>query len=711
VLALSVSPDGAQGLAVGGETGNANGTGPAGRDETAAAMSFGPGATTTTNQAAPIASEASQASFVLAAHASCMEACASQANDGFGPDVQLAHAVGEASQVQGARAFLYAGGRFDGQGAPGGDGFIRELNRFAALLGSGAGSLPVYAAASGDLAPSGVGVGPFVSALGQFVPAGRSLPGTDAPPAGTAAYAFQSAGSSGLVDVIVLDYSQPSLGTAQLGWLAAQLAAAKQAGVPALVMGNDALGSGGQSDAASVSQALVQGGASAYLFDSPGANVQTTVSYAGRSIPAFGTGTLGSIISGNGPSTHDGLGSSAFLLISVDTAARNAATNVAPVTAQGIPNIGQLAMHATDGTLLRRSQVALFDALARRPLGGSDWYLSSSGSSWFVGPGAYDPIPSHCAGPNCAYQIPEQVTYSSSQRDIGDFVAHDTSSSNSHQVALGSGGKPIADSSSGLFCAYNAGTTTVTVTAGGLSYSLPVTVQQGSVRQPCGTVPLLNPPNRTVAGAPVPPPPPAPPGPAPANPAPVTPPPAPHPVIPPAPVPHPAAVPAPVPHPALTPVHHSATVPAPFPVAVPAPAALVVPVIPLVPPPATSVPQPIPPSGTAQVPSQSPVSQNVVAAERQREEEAATQVVHHAVAVRPIQAAASRPLAAPAIYQLAGAARQPGGGIPAWMLALLVPAALSAAAIRRRGNPPQPAFQRSYTTTTRQGEARCQRRD
>ncbi len=44
-------------------------------------------------------------------------------------------------------------------------------------------------------------------------------------------------------------------------------------------------------------------------------------------------------------------------------------------------------------------------------------------------------------------------------------------------------------SQSGLFCAYNAGTTTVTISAGGLSASLPVTVQAGSVREPCGTVP------------------------------------------------------------------------------------------------------------------------------------------------------------------------------------------------------------------------------
>ncbi len=41
---------------------------------------------------------------------------------------------------------------------------------------------------------------------------------------------------------------------------------------------------------------------------------------------------------------------------------------------------------------------------------------------------------------------------------------------------------------SGLFCALNAGQTTVTISSGGLSASLVVTVQEGSVRRPCGTV-------------------------------------------------------------------------------------------------------------------------------------------------------------------------------------------------------------------------------
>ena len=52
-----------------------------------------------------------------------------------------------------------------------------------------------------------------------------------------------------------------------------------------------------------------------------------------------------------------------------------------------------------------------------------------------------------------------------------------------------SNGVPVADPNSGLFCAFNPGTTDVTITAGGLSYSEVVNVLGGSVEEPCGTVP------------------------------------------------------------------------------------------------------------------------------------------------------------------------------------------------------------------------------
>ena len=86
-------------------------------------------------------------------------------------------------------------------------------------------------------------------------------------------------------------------------------------------------------------------------------------------VPVFGTGTLGYVPPHSRP--QEFLGASGFLLASVDLRARDPRTNRAPVTATLTPDIAQLALNATDGTLLRRSQVALFQAVARRPLGGS----------------------------------------------------------------------------------------------------------------------------------------------------------------------------------------------------------------------------------------------------------------------------------------------------------------------------------------------------
>ena len=150
-----------------------------------------------------------------------------------------------------------------------------------------------------------------------------------------------------------------------------------------------------------------------------------------------------------------------------------------------------------------------------------------------------------------------------------------------------------------MFCAYNSGSTTVTVTTGLLSYSLPVTVQPGGVGAPCGTVPGRNAGNVIVlhsaqsqrapggAGAP---PPPAPaalsginpsitliPQPAPLQAPPVA-----------APVPKPATAPAAEPSPLVEPTPLPAEQVPPAPVILPA---------------ATPPVEPIPPGGAAQAPS------------------------------------------------------------------------------------------------------------
>jgi hypothetical protein len=553
VLALLVAPDGSAGLAVGGQTDNAtgaeNGSGSQEAEaQTAAAMRF-PAAAASTNGAtpSPVAVPAGQASFVVGGQAACVLPCADFANESLGPEVWLSHALTSANQIAtgsqgGLRAFFYTGG--------GEEVLSRELSHYGEAL-------PVYA------------------------------PGT-----GGSDQAFLSTGASGgAVMVIVL--ADGPLDEAQL---TQQLAQAEAQEVPAIVVGNPAPNP-------ALTALLLRGEASAYFYDSPGANVKIEIGSgpAGEGIWAYGTGTLGYTEQGSEP--DDSLAAaSGFLLTSVRTATRKPGTNVVPVTAEMVPNIAQLALDATDGVLLRRSHVALFEALARRPPAGIEAAGESGSGREIALPDPYDQIPFDCQGHNCAFEIATGYTFSSSNPDIGDFVAHEAGSANPRQVELGANKLPIPDPHSGLFCAYNEGTTTVSITAGGLTYSEPITVQGGSVEYPCGTVPLKNPPvlaapasaafalpglapsSAPPAASPLvqtllPPPPPSPPSPPPA-------------------VQHAPAPLAPIPF-----------IPLVQPLAGAPPA--------IVPPISPPVARPIPPSGTSQV------YQSVAAPQREREEEAA----------------------------------------------------------------------------------------
>src|SRR5262249_16949489 len=132
------------------------------------------------------------------------------------------------------------------------------------------------------------------------------------------------------------------------------------------------------------------GAASAYFFETEG-NRASTLSSGGISIPAYGTGTLG-YLKVPEPMRHELVPASGFLLASVDVAARSTATNIAPVSVRLIPSIGSLAINALDGTLLRRSQTAQFEALARRPIAGM------GGNEGVFAPDPYTQIPARCVG-------------------------------------------------------------------------------------------------------------------------------------------------------------------------------------------------------------------------------------------------------------------------------------------------------------------------
>ena len=395
------------------------------------------------------------------------------------------------------------------------------------------------------------------------------------------------------------------------------LADARARGIPALVLGSRELNPNlppvlnVASDASEEAQIMLQGGASAYLYERPEESRTSQIPSGGATtIPEYGTGALGyrSPISDSfTPGQPDALfGTTGYLLVSVDVAARaTLPTNVAPSSARLIPLVQSLSLDPVDGTLLRRSAPALFQGLGRRPVAGDRWGAVSASSGNPNPPGA-DPYsefpPTLCLQSDCASAIEPEYTFTSSEPEIANFVEQDPNSTNLRKPLQNANGQVIPDSRSGILCAFNAGTTTVTVSAGGLSYSTQVTVLGGSVEQPCGTVPLSASHFARASAVPTPPAPAPPPPPAPAPaPAPLAPPPA---CRPPAPAPPPPVKPvvkAPLPPPVLlfTPLFQP-------------PAQGSVPAIP--PPPAAAFGQTIPPGGAT-----------VRVFEEKREEEEATE--------------------------------------------------------------------------------------
>jgi hypothetical protein len=628
IFGVLVDPSGAQGWAIGGQVSSSEP-----RLETAAIDRYPPDGVTPLGLAtAPVPLQGGEATFAVGGGAQCAAPCANRALSGVGPDVWLSTALQRAGQL-GAQAFLYTGPRLTsaetGTKEPPIINYGQELERYGQVLSSS--PIPRYAAPSPqDLnsRPLGLGLGTETTFLSEFAGFGwqwglaegqrqscQAVAGCEA-----AYYAFESGG----VHVIVLDDSAGGdVSAEQLQWLAEQLQNAKGAGEPAIVIGNADLNAqiaAGDGRAAAVRSVLLGGGpsacrppagcasASAYFYDAPEHNVENPLQVGSESIPSIGSGTLGYVDVRNERFGNFN-GASGFVLAQVAVHERSELTDRATVTPQLVPNISELALEAKDGILLHRSAPALFEALARRPRAGS---RSAEGENEQPEVDPYIPIPSNCVGSACAQALLPEYTFSSSRTDIGDFVKPNLASPEAHAVLQGPDGKPIHDGQSGLFCAYNAGTTIVTISAGGLSSSLPVTVQPGSVRQPCGTTQLKElPPLPTQASvAPPPAPAPAPTGAAPAS---STPPPVP---LPPAPPLTPAAPASPSPP---TPP------PAPFvPLAAPP-----TPTLAFVPLPVPTPARPTPPSGTSAVTS--PVE---VAEHEEEEEEATESVSNQAVAYR-----------------------------------------------------------------------------
>lgn len=579
--------------------------------------------------AAPVALDPGVARFAVAGHAQCEGPCAQLAGQRIGPDRMIESVLARVGALRGApggpRFLLYTGGRTRATGAaqP-----AAEARRYASLLGS-AGGLPVYPAVSAGDAEGNAGAAAFRAAFAGFpAPVGDGPAPAAITPAGTAGggearthYAFDSTGAGGAVRVIVIDNSRGSLAASdpfqnptepQEPWLVAQLAAARARSIPAVVMGSRDLNSrfapalNVATDADAVARILLDGGASAYFFERPEENRAGAIPAGSPvTIPQVGTGTLGyrSPLSNTiAPGQPDALfGDAGFVLAEVDVARRDPATNRAPVRARLVPVVEDLALLAVDGILLRRSRPSLFQGLGRKPIAGDRWgeVAGSDGNPNPPGGDPYTAFPAtQCTGPTCASRMAPEFTFTSSDPDIADFVRQDPASTNLRKPFLDATDKVVTDAASGLLCPFNAGTTTVTISAGGLAFSQRVTVLAGTVQRPCGTRPLN--PSRFPVPAPAAVAAPAPAGSAPAAPSGA-------PAVPPTPqLPAVKAVPKP-------PLKRPAPLPQPEPPAALPPLANVNARVPGAPPPGTSgFARPIPPGGAT-----------VRAFERKREEEAA----------------------------------------------------------------------------------------
>ncbi|MBA3300556.1 MAG: hypothetical protein H0T15_01695, partial [Thermoleophilaceae bacterium] len=442
-------------------------------------------------------------------------------------------------------------------------------------------------------------------------------------------YAFDTGGGGGTVRVVVIDNSAGSLEASdpfqnppepggQRAWLAQTLADSRARGIPAVVVGSRELqrrfspALNVATDADQTAAEIAAGGASAYVYERPEENRALSVpGGSGNPIPAFGTGTLGyrSETSGvqGGQNRADALfGGAGFLLVDVDARARNSQTNRAPVSVRLEPVIEDVSLVPVDGTLLRRSRPSLFQGIGRRPRAGDRWgRVGSDGSPSPAGSDPYTTVPPDpCTVSGCGSRINPDYDFTSSNPSIGDFVKQDPNSRNLRKPLQDRSGRVISDASSGLFCAFNPGTTTVSVRVGALAYSQVVTVLPGTVQQPCGTRPTA--PSaakaQTITSRAAPPPAPAP-APAAAPPADISPPPPP---------PGPSSLPVSGSPPGQSP---AASVKPPPPFVPPIPEVLVLPPL-IVPPAFVSFGQPIPPAGSPG---------RVYQVEKEKEEEVATE--------------------------------------------------------------------------------------
>jgi hypothetical protein len=583
--------------------------------------------------------KAGTVSFAFFSSPMCRSQCTAVV--GAQPDVNLGAAAGQIAEYAaqpGGPAFAMLGG--NARGPIEGDAHSEDFAELPGLLAP-LGHIPAFAAlgqkdsltGSEETRPWAEAFANAPSPFGPAPPAAGMTPVSSGAPTPNGDvhrfYSFDAEQNGAKLRVIVLDNASGSLESStpgaqttsegqltQMDWLKNQLSQAQ--GMPVVVVtsrplydqGGPGVPTQGEpaGDGSEVASLLAQSGVLAVFTTSGLAQrdehhmVPQEAGPGVPQIPEYEGAALG-----YQQEPNNGV---LWYMISVDPQARE-------VHVSAIPVIDSLALKPVDGLSAARSLTLRFEAVGRRPPG--SLATTASETTPFAGYDNYVGIPPENCGSTC---VPPSYSFASSEPTIGDFV--EPSAPKSPYPKLDASGHPIPSSTSGLFCAYNAGTTTVSITAGLLSYSLPVTVRPGGAGAPCGTVPLRNAGlngsffgvnaggvgQRKPGGAGAPPPPPPATSSSPITPSLSLPPPPPAPAPPPA-VPPAARAAPPPPPPAPPPPPQPQQPPTPARPAPPAAEAAVAPLVeplgvsPAIVPPATPPVEPIPPGagGWAQSPS------------------------------------------------------------------------------------------------------------
>ena len=516
VLALAVAPNGEHGWAVGGYAGTVD----AAKQGTTEALSvrsqgwqtaaiwrydIGGGASPPALQSTPpyLPPEESTISFAFFSSPTCFGHCS--ATVGAQPDVNLGAAAAQIASYAtqpGGPSFAISGGDVATEGLSqyeeSGGADLAHLSELLSPLGA----LPVFAAIGpldyvhGETHHEGQAWGEAFAEspppFGSGTPAGAITPiSSEAPTINGDAhryYSFDAHQNGGTMRVIVLDNSQRSLAESasadgeppqgELAWLEGQLNQAQQeeqalgqhipvVAVTALPLRTLA----GTTDGDAIATLLARRGVAAVFTTNPRQRDER------RMVPEFprpGEPQVPEYEGGSLSYQQPGNNGALWYLVSVDT-------QTGQLRVEGVPVVNSLALRPLSGLNVARSQTLQFEAIARRPPGS----LATVEEETPLAPGYENYVAMPV--PGCSQCVSPAYAFTSSEPAVGQFV--EPSGPGSPFPKLNGTGHPIPSSTSGLFCAYNSGTTIVSITTGLLTYSLPVTVEAGGFGPPCGTVP------------------------------------------------------------------------------------------------------------------------------------------------------------------------------------------------------------------------------